>query len=313
MPLLMRVLLCLLMLSPLAATAYDKDFVEEMLQSQEGIAGLKRREAVIDGHKIAYLDNGRDTAARVVVFVHGFGDSSASWMFFARSFRDGDYRVIVPDLLGFGRSARPPEADYGYPAQANRLFRLLEQLKVTRAHLIGNSMGGGVVAQMALLQPQAVASLTLIDAAGVHYKATELDQQVLKGSNFLIPRKPGDFERLLDFVMQQKPVMTRPIIDYLADRAMKDAPLHDRIFHEVLLRDVGFLTLSLPDIQAPTLVLWGEKDRVLHPDNAKVFQRYIPGSRLHYFPDVGHVPMTEVPDASARVVMQFIEALPSAK
>lgn len=313
MPLLMRLLICLLMLSPLVASAYDKDFVEEMLQSQEGIAGLKRREAVIDGQKIAYLDNGRDTAGRVVVFVHGFGDSGTSWMFFARSFRDGDYRIIVPDLLGFGRSARPPEADYGYAAQATRVLKLLGQLKVGRAHLIGNSMGGGVVAQMALQQPQAVASLTLMDAAGVHYKATELDQQVLKGTNFLIPRKPEDFERLLDFVMQQRPVMTRPIIEYLADRAVRDAPLHDRIFHDVLLRDVGFLTLSLADIQVPTLILWGEKDRVLHPDNGRVFQRYIPGSRLHYFPGVGHVPMAEAPEASAQVVMQFIDGLPAPK
>lgn len=310
---LMRVLLCLLMLSPVLANAFDKGFVEEMLQSQEGIAGLKRFEATIEGHKISYLDNGRTAAARTVMFVHGFGDSSASWMFFARSFRDGDYRVIVPDLLGFGRSARPAEADYGYEAQARRLFLLLEKLQVKGVHLVGNSMGGGVAAQLALLQPQAVTSLTLMDSAGVHYKATELDRQVLNGNNFLIPKKPEDFERLLDFVMNRRPVMTRPVIDYLADRAVKDATLHERIFLDVLMRDVGFLTLVLPDIKAPTLVIWGEKDRVLHPDNARVFSRYIAGSQLHYLPDVGHVPMTEAPEESALVVTRFIDGLYAGK
>lgn len=308
-----HLMFCLLLVAPTVAPAYDKDLVDEMLASQEGIAGLKRSVAVIDGQKLSYLDNGRDKAGRVVLFVHGFGDSSASWMQFARIFRDGDYRVIVPDLLGFGRSARPADADYGYPAQADRLFKLLSKLQVTSVHVVGNSMGGGVAAQMALLQPATIASLTLVDAAGVHYKATELDQQVLKGNNFLIPKRPEDFERLLDFVMLKKPIMPRPVVDYLADRAVKDAPLHERIFHEVLLRDVGFLTLGLADIKVPTLILWGEGDRVLSPENAKVFNRYIPGSQLQLFPGVGHVPMTEVPEQSGLAVTRFIEALPAVK
>lgn len=313
MSLMRHVLLCLLMWLPALSTAYDKALVEEMLQSQEGIAGLKRKEAVIDGHKLSYLDNGREHAGRVIVLVHGFGDSGASWMFFSRTFRDGDYRVIVPDLLGFGRSARPAVAEYGYEAQANRLLKLLKSLNVSRAHLVGNSMGGGVVAQMALLQPQAVASLTLLDAAGVHYKATELDQQVLKGNNFLIPRKPEDFSRLLDYVTAQRPVMSQPIVDYLAERAVADSTLHEKIFYEVLLKDVGFLTLHLADIKAPTLILWGEKDRVLHPDNAKVFHRYIPGSRLQYLPELGHVPMVEAPEISSAAVSAFIDEVVAAK
>lgn len=310
---LLQLLFCLSLLMPSLASAYDKDLVEEMLASQEGIAGLKRSEAAINGQKMSYLDNGRDKAGRVVLLVHGFGDSSASWMQFARLFRDGDYRVIVPDLLGFGRSARPQDGDYGYAAQASRLFALLAKLNVKSVHVVGNSMGGGVVAQMALQQPGTVASLTLVDAAGVHYKGTELDRQVLKGNNFLVPKKPEDFDRLLDFVMVRRPIMPRPVVEYLADRAVKDAALHERIFHEVLLPDVGFLTLGLADIKVPTLILWGEGDRVLSPENAKVFNRYIPGSQLRIFPGIGHVPMAEAPEESALAVSRFIEALPAAR
>lgn len=302
----MRLLFCLALL-PSLAFAYDAAIAEEMLQGQEGIAGLKRSEVVIDGQKLSYLDNGREKAGRTIMFIHGFGDSSASWMFFARIFRDGDYRIIVPDLLGFGRSARPPTADYGYAAQAARLLALLKTLKVDSAHLVGNSMGGGIAAQMALMQPQSVASLTLMDAAGIHIKATELDQQVLKGDNFLIPKKPGDFEKLMDFVTARRPPMPQPIKDFLAERAIKDSMLHEKIFYDVLLKDVGFLAYSLADIKAPTLVVWGEKDRVLHPEGARVFNRYIAGSRLHYFPDVGHLPMVENPEESALLVNSFID------
>lgn len=311
----MRILTSLLMSLVLAlpglAAAYDKALVEEMLQSQEGIAGLKRFEASIDGQRISYLDNGRTAAARTVMFVHGFGDSSASWMFMARLFRDGDYRVIIPDLAGFGRSSRKADADYGYVAQANRLFLLLQQLKAGTVHLVGNSMGGGVVGQMALLRPQAVASLTLIDAAGVHTRATDLDREVLKGSNFLIPRVPEDLPRLLDFAMAKRPVMPQPIIDYMAERAVADHDLHSRIFYQVLMPDVGFLTLSLADIKAPTLVIWGEQDRLLHVENGKVFQRYIPGARLLVLPGIGHMPMAEAPEDTGMAIIRFIEGLPA--
>lgn len=307
----MRVLpilmLALTLVLPGAATAYDKALVEEMLQSQEAIAGLRRAEARVDGQVISYLDNGRTTAPRTVMFVHGFGDSSASWMFMARLFRDGDYRVLIPDLPGFGRSSRHATADYGFAAQANRLFLFLQQIKVDRVHLVGNSMGGGIVGQMALARPEAVATLTLIDAAGVHTRATDLDREVLKGSNFLIPAKVEDLPRLLDFAMAKRPVMPQPIVDFMAARAVADHALHKKIFYEVLLPDVGFLTLRLADIKAPTLVVWGEQDRLLHPENAKVFQRYIPDSRLLLLPGIGHMPMAEAPEETGLAILRFID------
>jgi pimeloyl-ACP methyl ester carboxylesterase len=312
MRLLLRLCFCFCLL-PGAAMAYDKGVVEEMLLAQEQIAGMQRREVVVDGQKIFYLDNGRDKATQTVMFVHGFGDSSLSWTFFARMFRTGDYRILIPDLLGFGRSARPPEADYGYAAQSRRLFTLLKAAGVNRVHLVGNSMGGGIAAQMALEQPEAVASLTLMDAAGVHYKTTELDQQLLKGNNFLLPKKLGDLEKLIEFASFTPPPMPRPILDYLSERAIKDSALHERIFQDVLLRDIDFLILDLDRIRAPTLIAWGEKDRVLSPDNAKVFKKYIADSRIQIFPNAGHLPMVEVPEESGMAVRKFIEEVAAKK
>lgn len=306
---LLRCLCCLLMLSAFPAWSYDKDVVEDTLRGQEGIAGLKRHEVVIDGQKIFYLDNERATAGRTIMLVHGFGDSGLSWTFFARIFRDGDYRVIIPDLLGFGRSARPAAADYRYAAQSKRLFALLASLKVSSVHLVGNSMGGGVVAQMALEQPQQVASLTLMDAAGVHFKPTELDERLLAGDNFLISKKPADFERMIDFASFTRPPMPRPILDYLSERAVDDHVLHEKIFHDALFNDINFLLLDLDKIKAPTLIIWGEQDRVLSPENAKVFKKYIPDSRVQIFPNVGHIPMIEIPEISGIAVSQFIDGL----
>lgn len=311
MPRLLPALGLLLSLLALPCFAYDKAVVEETISAQEDIAGLAPHKIVLDGQSIAYLDNGQTRAPRTVVFVHGFGDSSLSWTFFARLFRDAGYRIVIPDLLGFGDSARPANGDYSYEAQARRVLALMKSLNIASAHLVGNSMGGGVAAEMALLQPQSVASLTLMDAAGVHYRTTQLDREFMAGHNMLVIKQPADFEHMIDFVTYERPLLTQPVVDYMAERAIKDNALHEKIFREVLFPDINFLLLDLARIQSPTLVLWGAEDKVLSPENAKVFKQYIPNSQLVLLPKVGHIPMVEAPVDSARAVLKFIDGLPA--
>lgn len=302
-----RILLLLAsLLLPAASPAADKALFDEIARGQEGVAGLQRQQASIDGLQVFYLDNGRRDAARTILMVHGFGDSSLSWMHFARRFRDHDFRIVIPDLPGFGQSERRPDADYRFAAQARRLHLLMQQLGVAEFHVAGNSMGGGIAAEMAVQQGERIRTLTLIDAAGVHYRPTELDRNLLAGRNLLVVKTPADFEALLAFVMVERPPMPRPVLDFLAARAVKDSPLHERIFREALFDDMNFLLPKLDAIKAPTLVLWGEKDRVLHPENAQIFDRYIPDSRVVIMPGVGHAPMVEAPHEASALVVDFI-------
>jgi pimeloyl-ACP methyl ester carboxylesterase len=307
MPVLRRLVFILLLLPSLSAFAYDKDVVRQSIDGQLAIANLAVHTISLGGQKIAYLDSGNSKAARTIVFVHGFGDSGLSWTFMARMFRD--YRVLIPDLLGFGDSARPADGDYSYKAQAGRVLAIMKSLNIEHAHFVGNSMGGGVAAEVALLQPAAVDSLTLMDAAGVHYRPTALDRELLNGHNLLLVNKPEDFVNLIDFVTFTRPLMTQPIIDFLSERAVKDNALHQKIFREVLFPDIDFLLLDLGNIKTPTLILWGEQDRVLSPENAKVFNKYIPGSQIVTLPDVGHTPMIEAPEKSGMAVRQFIDGI----
>lgn len=304
-----RLLLTFLLLAPvLAAQAADKALFDEILQGQEKIAGLKRHEAVIDGQKIFYLDN-EAKGGRTILLIHGFGDSSMTWVQFARRLRDNGFRIIAPDLLGFGQSPRPPQADYRFAAQAGRMFALMQQLGIESFHVAGNSMGGGVAGEMAVEQPKKILSLTLIDAAGVHYKPADLDRALLNGRNMLVLKTPQDFEAMLDMVFTNRPPSPRPVLDYLAERAIKDAPLHEKILRDALFEDVNFLLLKMEAITAPTLILWGEKDRVLSPENAKVFNRFIKGSQVVVMPGLGHAPQVEAPYESSDIVVKFIDVL----
>ena len=305
-----RILLVLLILFPVlpAQATSNKTLFDEILQGQEAVAGLKRHEAVIDGQKIFYLDNEKK-GGRAILLIHGFGDSSMTWVQFARRLRDNGFRIIAPDLLGFGQSPRPPQADYRFAAQAGRMFELMRQLGIENFHVAGNSMGGGVAAEMAVEQPAKILSLTLIDAAGVHYKPADLDRALLAGRNMLVLKTPQDFEAMLDMVFTNRPPSPRPVLDYLAERAIKDAPLHEKIMKDALFEDVNFLLLKMDAITSPTLILWGEKDRVLSPENAKVFNRFIKGSQVVIMPGLGHAPQVEAPYESSDVVVKFIDAL----
>jgi abhydrolase domain-containing protein 6 len=293
--------------------AADEALFDDISKGQEAIAGLNRHEATIDGVRIHYLDNDRASASRTILMVHGFGDSGLGWVQFARQFGHNDYRIIIPDLPGFGRSDKKTETDYRYAAQAKRLADLMQKLGVAKFHVAGNSMGGGIAAELAVQQPLAVQSLTLLDAAGVHYRSTELDRSLLAGKNLLIMKKPEDFDAMLSFATAQRPLMPRPVLDYLSERAVKDNPLHTRIFQEALFEDVNFLLPKLDAIKAPTFIIWGEKDRVLHPANATIFNKYIKDSRVVIMPNVGHIPMAEVPDESAAEVVKFIDGLAARK
>lgn len=274
--------------------------------AQERIAGLVRSEVVIDGLRLSVLDNGLAGAPQALLVVHGFGDRGTSWNQFTRRFRGGDFRILAPDLAGFGESDKPDGADYGAAAQARRLLALMDARGVAQAHVVGNSMGGLIAAELALLAPGRVASLVLVDAAGVHYRPSELDRRLMAGDNPLVVRRPEDFAALMAFVMASEPMVPKPYLDYLGEQAAANAALHERIFREALFPDANGLLLRLQDIRVPTLVVWGELDRVLHPDNGRAFCHFIPQCELRLMPATGHVPMVERPDDTANLVLDFI-------
>jgi len=127
-------------------------------------AGLVRKELTLaDGTRMVWLEGG---SGAPLVLVHGFGADKDNFTRVAR-WLTPHYRVIVPDLVGFGESAHLPEADYHYAAQAARVHAFVQALGLGRVHLGGNSMGGGIVLSYATQHPQEVASLWLIDTAGV--------------------------------------------------------------------------------------------------------------------------------------------------
>ena len=148
-------------------------------------AGLSKTSVVIDDHRwvYAYSDDA-PTGAPTVVMLHGFTGMKENWYPVARRLR-GHYRLLVPDLPGWGESQRIAGADYGFVAQSARVARFIKQVADAKGGvvLLGHSMGGGIAALTAARYPDEVARVGLLDAAGVRFADNRFGEQVLAGHN----------------------------------------------------------------------------------------------------------------------------------
>jgi pimeloyl-ACP methyl ester carboxylesterase len=177
------------------------------------------------GLEWVYLDSGG--SGEPLVLVHGFGGDKANWTRLRRHLR-GRYRLIIPDLPGFGESESPPQLRYRVQDHVERLRGFLRDLGVERSHMGGNSMGGFIVTLYATKYPIEVASLWLIDSGGV-FSATpgELFDAVRSGGpNPMLPQTPAQFRKVLGFAMSKPPYIPGFVLDVLARRVMASVRRH---------------------------------------------------------------------------------------
>jgi pimeloyl-ACP methyl ester carboxylesterase len=262
-------------------------------------ASLSRKSIHVGDIEWPYLDGGKP-AGEPVVLVHGFGGDKDNWTLYA-PYLTPHCRVVCPDLPGFGENDRSMDRDYGMQAQARRLSEFLDALGIERCHLAGNSMGGFIALRFALDFPERVASLTLLDNAGVAGTGlSELQRSIQQGSNPLELKTLADVDRLLAFVYRKPPVMPRQFKRVLLDDALANAQVLDKVFWTLAREGIeGVLNARLGEVQAPTLIVWGRHDQLIDVSVVDELRRGIANSVAVIFEHVGHVPMLEAPQETA--------------
>ncbi|HYD96280.1 MAG TPA: alpha/beta hydrolase [Noviherbaspirillum sp.] len=269
--------------------------------AERRMADLVRKEIELPGGlRYAFLEGGQ---GEPLMLLHGFGGNKDNFTRTAR-YLTPHYRVIVPDHIGFGESARPRDADYTPLAQAERLHALAQALGIRTIHLGGNSMGGQIAMAYAARYPSEVASLWLLDPAGIwNAPKSELAHLILeRGQNPLIARSEEEFAQTFAFVMQDPPFVPRPILNVLAQERIRNADLEERIFVKIATDSVEE---RIKGLAVPTLIVWGEQDRVIHVGTADVLHKLLPRSQVIVMPGVGHLPMIERPRQSAEDYLRF--------
>ncbi|MCE5211920.1 MAG: alpha/beta hydrolase [Deltaproteobacteria bacterium] len=287
-----------LYLAPQKATALALD-VERMR------SGLERKEIDLPNNlHYVYLEGGK---GEPLILLHGFGANKDNFTRVAR-YLTPHYRVIIPDHIGFGESSHLQEADYSALTQASRIKILAQALGITKAHVGGSSMGGHISMMYAFLYPDDVKSLWLIDPGGVwtapHSELREIINKT--GKNPLMAKNEEQFTDIFKYVMEDHPFIPRPILNVMAQERIANYNLEERIFKQ--LSDDS-AERYVKDIQTPTLIVWGDKDRVLNPAAADVLHKLMPNSQVVLMKGLGHLPMIEQPHLCAEDYLKFRDKL----
>ena len=271
----------------------------------------------VDGVSANVIDLGEGPP---LVFVHGLSGSWQNWLLQLPEFAR-DHRVIAVDLPGFGASPMPREK-ISISGYGRWLDRLLEVMDIGGAAVVGNSMGGFIGLEAAIKLPEQVERLVLVSAAGLsieHLRSETLLQLMHKGENFaqfvtahvvaqadwLVRRRRGRLA-LMWFVVEHP----EDIDPALAAEQVKGAGKPGFLPALDALTDYP-IRERLSEIQAPTLIVWGEKDRLVPLKDAYEFDRLIPHSRLVVYEDTGHVAMLERPEEFNAELRRFLAEQPS--
>ena len=283
--------------------------LEKAVAMARSAADLEVRQSKLDDVTMSYLERPAD--GPVMLLLHGFSANKDTWVKFAYELPE-HYHLIIPDLAGHGDTPAPEGQNYDLIRQAERLNQLMANLNLEQFHIAGNSMGGAISAIYATLYPQQVQSLTLIDAAGVDApNPSEYMQALEQGKNPLIATDAASFEYRMDFVMSQAPALPWPLRPALMRKTLARVDINQEIFSDMLatketLQQTCFEQKLTDVVTMPTLIIWGEEDRVLDVSAANVFKQKLPHAEVHILPQVGHLPMVEVPEQTAQLYSRFV-------
>jgi pimeloyl-ACP methyl ester carboxylesterase len=270
----------------------------------------------IDGVRLHVRDTGPHDG-RALLMLHGFGSSLQTWEAWSQKL-SADYRVIRFDLPAFGLTGADPTGDYSDARSFQLIEDLMDRLGVTRATLIGNSMGGGIAWRFAATHAARVDKLVLISPEGFAVPGED-DRPVQPG-----PEKIPFTLQMMRFVMPTALLRMNIAPSYADTSKLTDAVMdryrdmllvagnRDAILARMMQMPQGRATRLNPvpllrTIQAPTLLLWGDQDQLIPFSNAKDYLAALPHARLAALPSLGHVPQEEAPGVSLPPVQAFLK------
>ncbi len=260
--------------------------------------GQTSKEITVFGQKIHYVEAG---SGPTVILLHGLGGSTQAWMFNIAPLAE-KYHVVVPDQIGFGKSDKPL-VNYRIRTYVDFLDQFCKQLKIERASLIGNSMGGWVAAAFTAAFPDRVDKLVLVDAAG-HAPPKDLDPRTFYGLN---PTTREGMKVLVSKVFYSKAFQTDAAIDQaIAARLAAGDGYTINSITESIIRGEDFLDQTVKTIKNPTLIIWGRQDGLVPLSEGEQFNKDIPGSKLIVFDQCGHVPNLEKAGEFNAAVLKFL-------
>jgi pimeloyl-ACP methyl ester carboxylesterase len=285
--------LLLIFIAPASAAAQERAAATQTAASAEG------KFVTVFGAKIHYVEAG---SGPVVILLHGLGGDTSNWAPTIAPLSQ-KYRVIVPDQIGFGRSDKP-FINYRVATLVDFLDGFYKALGISRASLVGNSLGGFTATAFALAHPEKVERIVLVDAAGFAVPK-DFDPRV---GRLLNPSTLAEAKEILSLVFYNKQLFATDAAAamMLTRRVTTDDGYTVQRFIDSITRGEDVLDGKLSGIKQPTLIVWGREDLLTPMWMAERFNKEIRGSRLLVFEKCGHVPQIEKAAEFNDAVMKFL-------
>jgi pimeloyl-ACP methyl ester carboxylesterase len=261
---------------------------------------------------MAYLDLGQ---GQPVILLHGFGGSMWQWEHQQRPL-SAEFRLITPDLIGSGLSAKP-DIEYLPEQMLDYFVGFMDALHIQKAALVGNSMGAGLAIGMALAYPNRVSQVVLIGGLPANVRERLTSPSIKRALDTPAPSWLVSFgnwlfggamlESVLKEIVHDPALLTPAVIE----RSNRNRQRLGVIRPLMTVRDTlplwerGFAR-RIGEIRHQTLILWGEEDRVFPLSVGEDLQRTIQGSTLVRVPKAGHIPQWEQPDLANRAMIDFL-------
>ena len=266
----------------------------------------------VKGHLLAYLDLGQGPP---VILIHGFGGSMWQWEHQQRPL-SAEFRLITPDLIGSGLSAKP-EIEYLPEQMLDHFVGFMDALHIGEAALVGNSMGAGLAIAMALTYPDRVSRLVLIDGLPARVREQLTSPSIKRALDTSAPSWLASFgnwlfgglmiESVLKEIVHDPALLTPAVIERSNRNRQRPGiiPPLMTVRDTLPLWESGFAR-RIGEIRHPTLVVWGDEDRVFPLSVGEELHRTIAGSTLVRIPKSGHIPQWERPDLANRAMIDFL-------
>ena len=268
----------------------------------------------LDSGLIVHLRDEGPREAPVIMLLHGSNADLHTWSPWVKALA-GDYRVIRFDQIGHGLTGPAPDGDYSTAAFVRTVDAVADRLEIDRFVLAGNSMGGGIALDYAAVHPERLEGLVLVDAGGAPPMGKPSGNL-----GFSLARNPVLREVFVR--VTPRALIERSLSQSVSNQAIVTPAAVDR-YWELLRypgnREATFARFAQPrksvsrealaSLKVPTLILWGEEDALIPVAAGRWLHAALPGSRLIFYPGIGHLPMEEAASSTSRDLRGWVAGI----
>lgn len=260
---------------------------------------FQEKTTIVFGAKIRYLEAG-DATKPTVILLHGLGAQAESWQFNIAALA-ANYHVVAPDQIGFGKSDKP-FLKYRIGTYTDFLDKFMSELKIEKAHLVGNSMGGWVSGLFAIKYPNRVEKIVLADSAGIMPPQVEFERIYQLNNS-----TREEIRANLKMIFANPMFHNETLVDqFMTQRIAANDGYTINALIESIKRKEDFLDTRLAEIKKPTLIIWGKQDGLLPLSDGEKFNKGISASEFVVFENCGHVPQVEKAADFNKKVLEFL-------